>query len=1545
MTRTSVLTILAITALPNAAISQLAPAVVITELLAENRAGILDEDGDSSDWIEIQNQGAFAVDLDGWYLSDDAANLRKWRFPPVEILPGEFLIVFASGKDRAASDSELHAGFRLDRDGEFVGLVVSDGVELVHAYSPTYPAQRADISYGLTQQAARQSFISGGSTARLWVPADGRLGNLWTATDFDDSWWHTAETGIGFATGDVPPPPSRIENVARRGSATQSSLGWGGDPMRGIDGNTDGQWEAETTFHTNGPNSWWEVDLLDTYTIDSIVLWNRLDCCRERLVDFTVKILDSDRSPVFESGPHDGQSRETISFPNIDAAGQFVRIAMPGQYLHLAEVQVFGEVFDESLSFRRHIDSDVAGEMLTKNASAYLRIPFDVDDPDRLGTLTCRMKYDDGFVAYLNGTEVARRNAPAVPDWSSSATAERPIEDVLVFEDIDLSAAIALLVPGSNVLAFHALNLTRDDDDFLLFPELDGFHFAEQVEAYLLEPTPGDANESESLAGFVADTVFSKDRGFYDEPFDVEISTSTEGAEIRYTVDGSTPSPTNGSVYSGLIRISTTTVLRAVAFRDGLGPTNTDTQTYIFLDDVIDSPVLRTSVTEDPRYAPHMREGLTDIPSLCITAESDAFSSEVPISIELLHPDGKPGFQEDAGATYFGLRWAGSTYLKKSFRISFRSEYGDSKLRYPLFEGRGRGHGISPVEVFDQIELRSGHHDADLRGFSMSDRFTSDTMLDMGHLNPHGRFVHMYLNGVYWGQYNLRERFSADMFAEYFGGEEDDYEAIKANGGPWNWDATGVPYNGDGSTWATIRSLRSSFETIQTHLDVSQYVDFLLMFMVGNSELEFRCVGTKEPGIGFQFFMNDPDGFLRGPGASGGGRSGFDTNPAVRSQPGTLVGDGPGSIFSMLLAENHPDYRILLADRIQEIFFEDGPMSAAKNRERLLSLTGEVERSFLAESARWNYRTPSSWASARDSFLNGVLPSRTTTMIEHYRAAGLMLPVPAPAFIVDGRAQHGGEISPGAELSIGVSGLETFIETPVVDLATPRSVHVPQNGDIGNEWLLPSYEQGAHGESWRSGTGGVGYDTNVDYADAIGFDVHEEMTVNPGNASAFIRIPFTIADEPSLASLENLSLLIDFDDGFVAFLNGVRVAAQNAPDAGSLRWNSVSIGAHEARPGQPDVFDLSDFREHLQVGSNVLAIHGLNSSVDSSDFLIRAQLVERSLEIGPAEDDVYFTIDGSDPRLPGGELSPTASLYVDPVRLAESTLVSARVRTADGSWGPMSDTVYYTDMPLRVTEIMYNPAPPVEGSPFRRREFEFLELQNVSATTLNLRGVRIVDGSEFDFTTSAVTELGPGEVVVIVEDLRGFASRYDLARILVAGEYSGALDDRGERISIRGSLDEPILEFEYDDSWFPETDGIGSSLVIIDALSDPTTWGDADSWRPSQLDLGSPGIDESGLEPRGRQLPGDATQDGQIDISDAVTLLLQLFGRSPVPPPCDDGAPGGPGSIAVLDANADEEVNLSDAIWLLAYLFEDGAPPGRGTNCVRLEACPDACRF
>src|SRR5690606_98187 len=133
------------------------------------------------------------------------------------------------------------------------------------------------------------------------------------------------------------------------------------------------------------------------------------------------------------------------------------------------------------------------------------------------------MRYDDGFIAYLNGEEIARRNAPANSTWSSSAAAGRADHEALVVEEIDVTPFADLLVIGRNVLAVHALDASPTDDRFLIGARLTARSFSSQSIRYLRVPTPGAPNDVESIAGYVADTSFSVDRGFYDAPFQVAI--------------------------------------------------------------------------------------------------------------------------------------------------------------------------------------------------------------------------------------------------------------------------------------------------------------------------------------------------------------------------------------------------------------------------------------------------------------------------------------------------------------------------------------------------------------------------------------------------------------------------------------------------------------------------------------------------------------------------------------------------------------------------------------------------------------------------------------------------------------------------------------------------------------------------------------------------------------------------------------------------------------------------------------------------------------
>jgi hypothetical protein len=154
---------------------------VITEFLASNDQGLLDQDGDSSDWIEIHNPTAGFVDLGGSYLTDSPGSLTRWTIPsPTFLLPSGFIVIFASDKDRAVAGQELHTNFKLSAGGEYLALVAPDGMTILSEFSPQYPPQTTDVSYGL-------SFNPGLTANEAWfvIPtpgsANGVGGSLITA--------------------------------------------------------------------------------------------------------------------------------------------------------------------------------------------------------------------------------------------------------------------------------------------------------------------------------------------------------------------------------------------------------------------------------------------------------------------------------------------------------------------------------------------------------------------------------------------------------------------------------------------------------------------------------------------------------------------------------------------------------------------------------------------------------------------------------------------------------------------------------------------------------------------------------------------------------------------------------------------------------------------------------------------------------------------------------------------------------------------------------------------------------------------------------------------------------------------------------------------------------------------------------------------------------------------------------------------------------------------------------------------------------------------
>jgi hypothetical protein len=236
---------------------------------------------------------------------------------------------------------------------------------------------------------------------------------------------------------------------------------------------------------------------------------------------------------------------------------------------------------------------------------------------------------------------------------------------------------------------------------------------------------------------------------------------------------------------------------------------------------------------------------------------------------------------------------------------------------------------------------------------------------------------------------------------------------------------------------------------------------------------------------------------------------------------------------------------------------------------------------------------------------------------------------------------------------------------------------------------------------------------------------------------------------------------------------------------------------------------------------------------------------------GQTNDTVYYTLDGSDPRLSQGAVSPRAAAYTGPVPIAANTRIVARARNLNARqtggppistpWsGPVAATFTVKPPPLIATELMFHPVVS-PASTNAESDFEFIELKNLGAEPVNLVGYSFTNGIMFTFTaTNGVTNLLPGERLVLVKNRTAFSERYPAVTNIV-GEFERSLANSNDRLALVGPLLEPVLDFVYGDHWYPLADGFGFSLVLVDETISPGQLDRPESWRLSSAVGGSPG--------------------------------------------------------------------------------------------------------
>ena len=1124
-----------------------------------------------------------------------------------------------------------------------------------------------------------------------------------------------------------------------------------------------------------------------------------------------------------------------------------------------------GVGYDENTTYANEFgdNGNLGGQLNGVNNSLYIRANFMVDNPASITELILKMKYDDGFVAYLNDTLIADANAPGGLSWNSEATADHSDNEAVVFQEFNVSSFLYLLKEGKNVLAIHGLNGGITSSDMLISAELHGKKITDPSlgkAGYLAMPSPRGYN-GETFDGFVGDTQFSVDRGFYEESFNLEITSSTEGAKIRYTLDGTAPSTTNGILYEGPINVDKTTVLRAIAYMSGFRPTNIDTHTYIFPEDVVDQPRMRNSVTQSNTLGPQMIDSLKSVPTISIVTDNPSpftnessgnIRSESPASVEMIFSDGRRGFQEDGGLKHFGGYY--TNFRKKSFRIGFRSKYGATKVNFPLFDGFNYKY-YPPTDRFDIIDLRSGSHDMQSRGAYMSNRFTDDTMLEMGNLAPHGRFVHVYLNGNYWGQYHLRERWNADMASSYLGGPKSDYDAVNLNDG---FRADEKVYDGSGELWNDAKQLASgsnAWAFNDNHIDFANLIDFMLLWVSGNSESEVRLLGSKAQGQPFRFQMKDADGFLRSPSHS-------------------VNSSGPLNLMSSSLINRNPDYSMLLADRIHMHFFNDGVLTPSRNIARLKKRVDEARLGFIAESARWGnqFREYQSWLDYQNNLINNHFPGLTNTMISKFRSAGMYPDIMAPVF-----SQHGGSVSPDTKLTMATDSDTIYYTTdgtdprlpggdvnpgakiatfggggpvPVTYISSGNPWKYLDNGtDQGDAWREANFDDSA----WLSGASELGYGSDGEGAGT-------RLSFGPSSSSKYPTSYFrtnVVIPDPSI--FFNFLLRVKYDDGIAIYINGREVLRQNLDSNASFSSYANST-----------VSDESGWKEFtlpktvFSSGSNVIAAEIHQASGSSSD--IRFDMFLRG-----------------ETTLGGGDN------VTDPFYLKSPTLL--RARSYDGGsnkWSALNEAFFSIDsVPaastnLVISEINYHPYKPTKVEELEvssdRDDYEFIEFFNSGNKAIDLTGLRFDLGVNFTFSDNTI--LASGQYLLLIRNRDAFELRYG-ARNVQIQEYTGRLSNDGEQLRIVNDDLETIIDFTYNDQlpWPKPADGEGATLSLSgNVISNPS------NWSQSRTFGGSPGEAEVATIPYDEWAAINLVEEGpegDDDSDDVSNYLEYYFGSDP----------------------------------------------------------------
>jgi hypothetical protein len=591
-------------------------------------------------------------------------------------------------------------------------------------------------------------------------------------------------------------------------------------------------------------------------------------------------------------------------------------------------------------------------------------------------------------------------------------------------------------------------------------------------------PTPGRRNTS-AYSGSLSKIELSQPHGLFKESFALRIETAEEGVIVRYTTDGSRPDEFS-PVFAGPLDVKKTTIIRACGYKAGHAPTPIVTRSYIFPADRVDDSAdglppenyryewgagssnygMDAVITSSAEHREQLVKSLWAIPSYSLVVESeDLFSDDRGIyahagwhgrkaerscSLELLPgvDQREPGFQTNAGVRMRGGSSRNPRVQKHSFRMFFRKQYRDGKLKYDLF-------GDGGAQEFENFDIRSSqqyawHHGFNDRALYVRDQLNRDLHLAMGHPSPRGNFRHLYINGHYWGLYNTCERPKASFGESYIGGDKRDFDVVKIMGGYSEDEDQVRRYQvaaTDGNTilWERLNRLSqqdmsnldnycallglnpdgSRDQNTRRLVDPVNLIDYMLVLAYGgNLDSSISWWGgdrgannwhgliNRSQNVGFQFIVWDAEHTMLeliedrlGPFTMG--------TTADRGNPTWLY---------QRLLENE-EFRMLVADRISKHFLHDGVLTPKRLTELFDRRVAEVEPALFGEAARWGNSSKTyvaalagtpwqveprnagvakyeAWFGEVNRTRNEYIPQRTRVVFEQYFGRGLYPDLP-----------------------------------------------------------------------------------------------------------------------------------------------------------------------------------------------------------------------------------------------------------------------------------------------------------------------------------------------------------------------------------------------------------------------------------------------------------------------------------------------------------------------------------------------------------------------